>query len=181
MQNNEIKKKLAESFREKYGVDNPSLSREVQEKRKQTCKERYGAENVFLLAEYQHKARVTMSQNRVNGVMTSKPQQRLFDLLSKHYNDIDHDIEVDRYSLDIILNVNGCKIDIEYDGWYWHREDKVTHKDLVRQEFLLKEHNIKTLRVKGGQNIPDIETLKEKINKIISGSEYEEIILPEWK
>ena len=101
-------------------------------------------------------------------------------MLSNYYDDIDHDFEVDRYSLDIILNVDGCKIDIEYDGWYWHHTEEVITKDQIRQSALLNNYNIKTLRVKGGKNIPNIDILNDKISHLVSGSDYEEIILPEW-
>lgn len=74
MQSEQVKQIFVTSFKNKYGVENPSHSPEIQQKRKATFNQRYGADNIFLLPEYQHKARLTMSANRVNGVMTSKPQ-----------------------------------------------------------------------------------------------------------
>jgi len=47
-------------------------------------------------------------------------------------------------SLDIALFIDDIKIDIEYDGWYWHKDQQ---KDRRRDEFL-KSQGWKILELK---------------------------------
>lgn len=53
--NPEIREKAKQTFRERYGVDHISQSKEFQDKVKQTCLEKYGVDNVFKLKEIQDK------------------------------------------------------------------------------------------------------------------------------
>lgn len=84
-----------------------------------------------------------------------------------------------RYSLDCVVNINDCKIDIEYDGWFFHK-DKVNADTKRNQE--LCDVGIKVLRVKSGSLVPDEQLL---VNAIINLSQsdlfYDEIILKDWE
>lgn len=84
-----------------------------------------------------------------------------------------------RYSLDCVVNINDCKIDIEYDGWFFHK-DKVNADAKRNQE--LCDAGIKVLRVKSGSLVPDEQLL---VNAIINLSQsdlfYDEIILKDWE
>ena len=55
--------KAKETFKLKYGVENPAKSEIIKEKSKQTCLERYGVDNVFKIKEAQEKYRQTCLNN----------------------------------------------------------------------------------------------------------------------
>ena len=83
------------------------------------------------------------------------------------------------YSLDCFLELLDCKIDIEYDGWYWHQFIKNHDKD--RDDFVNKQ-DIKIIRIKAGRIIPTKDELLFLINKVVNEDLlYYEKIYPEWE
>ena len=50
---------------------------------------------------------------------------------------------------------NDIKIDIEYDGWYWHKNNK---RDKARDSYVANR-GVKILRVKSGSLLPKDEEL----------------------
>ena len=80
--------------------------------------------------------------------------------------------------LDCLIEINGIKIDIEYDGQYWHQD---TQKDIRRDKFI-QSNGYKVIRIKSNHKVPTIEELYEKINLLINSDRYyEEIILDDYK
>ena len=78
--------------------------------------------------------------------------------------------------LDIFLEIDNQKLDIEYDSWYWH----IPKKDRKRDEFL-KSKGFKILRIKSGKKIPTKELLFKKItNLLLSKNKYSNLILEDW-
>ena len=76
-----------------------------------------------------------------------------------------------------MVNINDCKIDIEYDGQYWHTLDNQIYKDRIRDNYLI-EQGYKILRVKGNRKIPTKEQLQEGIDYLVKDNHtYAEIIL----
>ena len=83
----------------------------------------------------------------------------------------------DRSIFDIALFIDENKIDIEYDGWYWHQD---AQKDRNRDEHF-KLSGWKILRIKSGNKIPTKDQLIEAINRLIkNGYSYTEIVLDDW-
>ena len=81
-------------------------------------------------------------------------------------------------SLDIFIEVNGVKIDIEYDGSYWHQNQQ---KDIKRDKFL-QSHGFKTLRVRSGHLLPNEQELFDAIDYLVSTEHhFKEIVLSDWK
>ena len=57
-------------------------------------------------------------------VPTSKAEQKLCKLLLQMFGKQNcyPGYPLDRLNMDCMLNINGCKIDVEYDGQYWHKD-----------------------------------------------------------
>ena len=107
----------------------------------------------------------------------SKPQQQIYEMLLNEYETVEINYPVSNLSLDCFIEIDGVKIDVEYDGWFWHKDKQ---RDFARDKALLKL-GYKTLRIKGGHNIPTIEQLKEKIEILTHTERYfEQIFLDEY-
>ena len=202
LQNSTILSKMQQTNLEKYGVDNVAKDKEVIDKIKQTNLEKYGVEWTMQnrtvkekaeqtnLAKYGGKSPISspLIKKKMNETLlkngkgpVSKPQQLIYDILSKEYEECYLNYPLDYFLLDCVLFTEGVKIDIEYDGWYWHHKKKVQSSDNRRNGYMYK-NGFKILRIKGIKSIPSLEELKEKINILINSEEkYQEIILEEWK
>lgn len=172
----EIKEKKRLKSIEKYGVGNISQSEEIKEKKKQTMLNHYGYEYVLQVPEFKEKMFKTMSTN--NSVPTSKQQMSLYKMLLKKYNDVEMNYPFSKCCLDIFISIDDIKIDVEYDGWYWHQDEQ---KDIKRDKFL-QQNGFKVLRIRSGHKLPTEEQLFEAINKLIeTDRKFTEIILDDWK
>jgi len=89
-------KRRAESFKSKYGVDNPSQLEVVKDRKKQTNLERYGVENPWHRPEIREKAKATLMRNygvssarhipRIGPCATSltRPHKKISRILENH-------------------------------------------------------------------------------------------------
>ena len=189
--NKEIKDKIKKTNLVKYGVEYVSQSDEIQEKIKKTNLERYGVESIFQLSSTKSKAKEYFNlhkdeiiEKRMNtlrkngGIHTSSQQIAVYEMLKEQYENVELNYVFNKFSLDIALFVCGKKIDVEYDGWYWHQDKQ---RDRRRDE-ILKSQGWSILRIKSGNKLPTVEQLIEKINNIIDNDiRYSEIILDDWK
>ena len=95
-----------------------------------------------------------MSSFQKNGeIKTSSQQEACFNILKKEGYDVKLNFLIDGFALDILLEKDGQKIDIEYDGNYWH-QDK--NKDRRRDE-VIKSKGFKIFRIKSDRSVPTIE------------------------
>lgn len=122
-------------------------------------KERYGYEHPTQSDVVQEKTHQTLFQNGT--CATSKPQLELFDRLKEIYGNCELNYPCSRYSLDCMVIVNGIKIDVEYDGQYWHKN---TGKRDYQRDWFVRNKGYKILRIKGNAKIPADEDIKEAIN-----------------
>ena len=189
--NENIKEKIKKTVFDKYGVEYASQSDEIKEKVKTTCVERYGVEYSLQLPKIREKMKEyydahkdeiiekrmkTLSKN--GGIHTSSQQITVYEMLKEQYENVEINYPVCSFSLDIALFLCDKKIDIEYDGWYWHQDKQ---KDRRRDE-VLKSKGWCILRIRSGTKIPTIEQLIEQINYIIDNdAKYAQIILDDWK
>lgn len=196
MQVQEIKDKLKNTIIEKYGVNyyfetedfkNKRLKyfenlsdeelNEIANKIRNTLFERYGVEHPLQLPEFKKKASQTFLKN--GEFPTSNQQIEVYNMIKTLYgeNSVLLNYPFDYYILDVALFINEIKIDVEYDGWYWHNEKR----DNQRNNYL--KHNYwKVLRVKSAHKLPTIEQLQEKLDILINTNEkYQEIVLDDWK
>ena len=161
---------------ERYGVENSFQSKELREKAKKTIIERYGVEYTGQSPLLREKMTKTLYKN--GNTATSSQQIAVYEMLKEQYKNVELNYAFGKFSLDVALFVYDKKIDIEYDGWYWHQDKQ---RDRRRDE-VLKSQGWSVLRIRSGNKIPTIEQLVEKIDCIINNNiKYSEIVLDDWK
>lgn len=167
-----------ETFVKKYGVESPLMLEEIREKGHQTNLKKYGVEWGIQNPEVASKSR--SSWLKKNQERCSKQQLAIFDQLKELYPYSESQLNYNfrAFSFDIALFIQeNIKIDIEYDGWYWHQD---AQKDRRRDE-VSKSYGWKILRIKGGHKLPTEEQLIEAIDKLVGGYSYTQIVLDDWK
>ena len=179
-QSDEIKNKIRNTITANYGVDNISKSDEIKIKKTETTMRNYGVQHPLQSKEIQQRAINTLCKN--NTVPTSSQQIEIFNILRQEYPN--YSITLNKPCFNLILDIeliddNGQKIDIEYDGWYWHKNKL---KDRRRDEVLKKKGGYKILRILSGVQIPEVIELKEKIDSLLNtDKEFTVIKLSDWK
>lgn len=175
-ESDEVQKKIEKTNMEKYGVVNPSQSPIIREKVRQTCMERYGVEYISQVKEFREKATSTLAKNGC--VRTSSQQIQLYEIIKRKYFDAELNYPFSSCSLDVYLEINGVKIDCEYDCWYWHQDKQ---RDIKRDKFL-QSNGFKTLRVRSGHLLPAEQELFNAIDYLVNTEHhFKEIILSDWK
>lgn len=185
-QDTEIKRKQTQTMIIKYGVEKYSQLPECKEKIKQTCLKKYGKEYYSQTKEYHEnkmkhdlekygvpyhtqapevKQKILAAFESNDTVKTSKPQMELYEKLKEIYGECELNKGCVYYSLDCVIAVNGVKIDIEFDGEYWHRNRE--QQDYVRDKFI-KSQGYKIIRIKGNRQIPNDNVLIEAIDTLIN-------------
>lgn len=81
------------------------------------------------------------------------------------------------YYIDIAFILNGYKIALEYDEWYWHK-DKIK-QDNKRYNNLIKD-GWKIINIKAHRELPTQIQINDALNKILSKNKVI-ITLPNWK
>ncbi len=161
-QSEEVKNKIRRTVKERYGVDYISQSEEIKEKKKNTLIDRYGVYNSF----------------QIDSIPVSSQQMKLHKIIQSRYPSAELNYPHSTCSLDIFVEVKGVKIDIEYDGSYWHQDKQ---KDIKRDKFL-QSQGFKTLRVRSGHLLPTEQELFDAIDYLVNTEHhFKEIILSDWK
>lgn len=177
--------KIQETNLQKYGYKTPLLipenrekairlikSEEILNKRKNTNLQKYG--NISPLGNSEVRRKIVNSYYKNGSVKTSKQQYSLYEMLKTEFENCYLNYPFDRYSLDCYVCIDDIKINIEYDGNFWHKEKE---RDLKRDDFLIN-NNIKVLRIKANHKVPTLEQLKEKLQILIeTDCYYSELIL----
>lgn len=163
-----LQEKAKEAMKKKYGCEYFIQSAQGQEKFKKTMKEKYGVENPIYVPEFQAKAKNSMYIN--NSTPSSIPERKIVDMFIELYG-IDNcfpGYPVDRVNLDCLLIINNIKIDVEYDGWYWHQNTQ--DYDRKRNHWLISL-GYKILRIKGNKHddLPSHKRLKEEVDYLLEG------------
>lgn len=186
-----IKQKRLEAYIKNLGVDSPFKSKEVWDKIKATNKERYGTEFVGQsqiikdkirennLKKYgvpvpsmleENKTKMMQSFYNNGNVPTSKVEMKFSDKLAEIYgeNCITRGYVYDWAAFDCLLEIQGVKIDCEWDGEYWHRhrseQDKKRNKYLSRRGF-------KILRFVSKRAFPTDEQIVKAVQDLIDSEE----------
>ena len=174
--NEEITRKLVETQVEKYGgvgMASPLLRKKIE----QTCLNKYGTTNLARVPEINEKRRMTLYKNGT--APSSKPQVLLNEKLKEIYGNAELNYPCGNLSLDSMVIVDGCKIDVEYDCWYWHKNK--TKQDYQR-DWVVRQAGYKVLRVKGYTKIPSDEQIKEAIDYLVKDNhEFSRIIVESEK
>lgn len=163
-----IKEKHKKTCLEKYGENYNNI---FYEKAKQSVLNKYGVECVMHIPNVKEKMLNTLSTK-----VSSKTEDKIYNILYEIYGDnIQHSVPMYSFILDFLLNIKGCKINIEYDGWYWHKNR--LDKDLKRNNFLINR-GYKVLRIRSKIELPTKEQIIDAIDYLVEDNHsYTEINL----
>lgn len=179
LQNKEVHEKQKQTMLKKYGAEFPSHSKLIRKKIVETNWERYGGPTPMSDPKIAEKVINTLRSK--DQIPTSSQQEKIFYMLKNFYReraDLIMNFPVSSLSLDILLSYKGEKIDIEYDGWYWHQD--IT-KDRKRDEFL-KSLGYRVLRIRGGHLIPELSEMVSSIDEMVKKEKnFHELFLQDWK
>lgn len=164
MQSEENKNKAKNTNLLKYGNEFPSKTQEVKQKSIKTCIEKYGVEYTSQVKETREKA--ALSYYIHNSQKVSKPQFNIYTLLKEKGYNVELNYPVSTLSLDILLILGETKIDIEYDGSFYHQD---ASKDRRRDEFV-KSKGYKVLRIKEDKKIPELSIIEEYIFNLVNSN-----------
>ena len=171
-----IKEKARQTNLERYGVEHVSQSDAIKEKTKKNNLEKYGVEYPIQRADIKAKAIKTLYEN--GSEKTSKQQLQLYEMVLKKYPEAKLNFPFSSCSLDIFVNINDIKIDIEYDGWYFHQDKQ---KDVKRDKFL-QANGFKTIRIRSAYQMPIEQELFNSIDCLVNTDRrFIEIKLSDWK
>ncbi len=187
----EVRDKYKNTMKQKYGVEYPIQNQDIADKMKNTCIKKYGEnyQDIFheraekaMIEKYgvkcsvendeiKHKILETLSSN-----VSSKQEDEVFKILKYIYGDkVDHSVVRYDFILDYELNINDCKIDIEFDGWYWHKNS--LERDRKRNYFLINR-GYKVLRIRSDRILPKPQQIIECVDYLINSNHtYKELNL----
>lgn len=160
------------------GVKNPSQSEEIKKKKAETMKAHFGVEHIFQdpirFEEILKKSRETIWGN--NNIPTSAPEAKIVQMLCEIYGEDKcfPSYFYEKFVLDCLLVIDSVKIDIEYDGWYWHKNRQEEDK---RRNYFLLNRGFKILRIKSLKQLPTKEQLIKAVDNLLNGKHLEEIVL----
>lgn len=170
-----LQKELRElSNLKKYGVSNPMKCPEIASKVSYAMKHKTTEEK----SEIVKKRIITLNKNQTQ--RTSKQQLLIYNMVKEIFKNCDVILNYpcSTLSLDIMLSINNAKIDIEYDGWYWHYNRG--QQDFAR-DYIVKEYGYKVLRIKSRRDLPSKEQLEVAIYKLLySTRSFTQIKLNDW-
>lgn len=163
-QTNSMKVKSKQTCLKKYGVDNASKAKSVKEKIETVCLEKYGVKNIMELEYFRNKILESFVKNGT--APTSSLQIKVSNTVKEIYgtDKVKDNVPCGSCLLDIELSYNSYKIDIEYDGYYWHKNRTV--QDRKRDEYI-KSKGYKILRIRSNKELPTKEQIIEKIDYLV--------------
>lgn len=169
----EVKEKRKQTFIKNFGVDNASKSHIIKDRIKETWMEKYGVENIMDLPEFREKILASFVKN--DNCPTSKMQEMVSDIVKDIYGKeaVTDNVQIGECILDILLFYKGNKIDIEYDGWYWHKDRQEQDK---RRNYYLMDRGYKVLRIRSMEELPTKEQIKQGIDYLVEENHHLKII-----
>lgn len=188
-----VKNKIKKTKLERYGTT--GFTEQTYEKLKNTNINKYGSYNVMKTDFFKNKAKeswrnktreeidLIISKRQESFMLNQtqkcqKQQKEIYNMLLNNGYNVELNKPEGKFSIDIALYINNIKIDIEYDGWYWHKDKQ---RDIKRDK-VLQYNDWKVIRIRGGKLIPSIEDIKEKIDILCSTTKkFEQILLQDWR
>ena len=168
-QNPEIREKSKETLLKKYGVSNIMDLQEFRDKAKETCLEKYGGESSQSSLEIRQKSMRTLLEN--GSVPSSKLEQAMTRKIKGMYGieNCQEQFPVERIFLDCLLQYQGLKIDVEFDGEFWHK-GKESYDN--RRDYFLKRKGYKVIRFRSKGNIPSEEQIKQCVDYLVDNNHW---------
>lgn len=159
---------------ERYGYDYHMQREEYQKQYEETMLKRYGVRRALQNDKFKSKMISTWAANKTTP--TSKPQLEIFKILCELYpNCCELEVPCDRCLLDCVVSKDNVKIDVEYDGKFWHQD---ADKDR-RRDYFIQSRGYKILRIKGNtkDEIPSKEIIANAIDNLLSSKKRKEKII----
>ena len=165
MQNPEAAMKNKETVQRRYGVDNVAFVPAFVRKAKDTCRQRYGGESSQSSPEIRAKSWATMNSN--GNIPTSGPELRMVTLLENIYGKqrCIPQFALDKICFDCLLVLDAIKIDVEYDGWYWHKRKQ--NQDMRRDWYSMRR-GYKVLRFVSNGQEPTAEDIINGVDYLVN-------------
>ena len=191
MQLQDVKQKHQSTCMERYGALSPLASQDIYQKTQDSFNQHYHTENGIAdlrkVEELNQKIENT-NMLKYNGISpfcsedirkqireslynngtcpTSKKQIALNTMIQDIFGNCTLNYPCDQVSLDCMTIIDGIKIDVEYDGWYWHKDTR--NKDTRRDNYV-KSQGYKVLRIVAYEDrLPTIQELTESINVLLN-------------
>ena len=159
--------KSLKSVQEKYGVDCVFQQPETKAKIQETLQKKYGVTHYSKTEEYRQKCKNTYLAHLQEGVIqapSSSQQFAIFQMLNQLYGNGELNYPCGRCLLDCMVEVDGIKIDVEYDGIFWHQGKEDYDR---RRNYFVINQGYKVLRIKGKHKVPSQNALQSAINKLV--------------
>lgn len=123
---------------------------------------KYGGKAPTCSSEIRAKINQKMYENGT--CKTSEKQLLLNQMIIDLYGNSELNYPCDKVSLDCMTIIDGIKIDIEYDGWYWHKDKQ---EEDMRRDFFVESKGYKVIRFIAYDNrLPTEVELHGAIQKI---------------
>lgn len=167
LQREDFKQKQIDTCREKYGVDYISQDAEFRQSVISSCLERYGVSNISCNEDIKRKKSESFYEHGT--CPTSQQQIQLCEMLKEIYGKCELNYPVDGCSLDCYVEIDGIKIDVEYDGWYWHKDKQESDK---RRNYFLIHKGYRVLRFICKNEMPTKECIQKNIDKIVKNGNH---------
>lgn len=159
----DFRHKAKESMKEKYGAEYALQTQKGRNSFEKSMEEKYNVSNPAFDQKLVAKARASCVKN--GKAPTSIPEQKMIAMLQELYGEENckPSYPVGSLWLDCLLEIDGMKIDCEYDGAYWHKGNE--DYDRRRNHWLISL-GYKVMRIKGGykDKMPTKERIKEEID-----------------
>lgn len=167
------KARYAKTCLDKYGVNNVAKLSSTIDKMKQTCVQKYGGESSQCDSYVHYKTIQSMLDG--GNMPTSKPERQMVELLRIIYGEscCHPQYNFGKCCFDCLLEVQGIKIDVEYDGKYWHNQKEENDK---RRDFYVMRKGIKVLRFRGNINPPTKDMIVKGVNYLVNDEHHHLII-----
>lgn len=167
LMNKDIFNKTQKSLNDHYNVNNGIADirsiKEINQKIIETNKRKYGGNSPFCSKDIKSKIIQKMFENGT--CATSKKQIQLYEILKQVYGNCELNYPCDQLSLDCMTIINGIPFDIEYDGWYFHKDREI--QDRKRNYFVIKK-GYKVIRFLAlVDRLPTQEELTNSINYLL--------------
>ena len=123
------------------GIKDLRTVKELNDKIAETNTAKYGGISPFASQEIRAKIKEQMYENGT--CATSYKQLGLQDMLKAKYGNCELNFPCGESSLDCMIIVNDIRIDVEYDGWYWHKDREREDRN---RDYFVKSCGYKVLR-----------------------------------
>lgn len=162
-----------ETCLQRYGVDNAAKSQFVKDKAFATCVERYGGGSSQCSEEI--RAKTVKSMRDGGNILTYRPEREMVEMLRRMYGNENCTPQhiLDHISMDCLLVVNGVKIDVEYDGKFWH---DMKHDKDMRRDYYCRRCGYKVLRFRGETVPPTEEQIRNSVDYLVN-SEHGHLVV----